>query len=72
MNAKLQILQKCKFFKYNLKGNFYDIERFNDFFTFRHSTLITTLTFGLMDNFCPGLIYLYTNNDDIFFILEYI
>ena len=31
------------------------IERFRDFFTFRPSELITTLTYVLMDYFCPCL-----------------
>ena len=31
----------------------YVIEKFCDFFTLRPSGLITTLTYILMDNFCP-------------------
>ena len=34
------------------KEHFYVIERLRDFFTFRFSDLITTLTYILMDNFC--------------------
>ena len=39
--------------KYDLKGHFYVIVRCCDFFPFRPSDLITTLTYILMNNFCP-------------------
>ena len=38
---------------YDLKCHFYIIEKFCDFFTLRHSDQNTTLTYILMDNFCP-------------------
>ena len=39
--------------KYDLKYHFYVMEKFCDLFTFRPSDLITTLTYVLMDKFCP-------------------
>ena len=48
------ILWRRKFFKYeaDLKGNFYAMERFRDFFSFRPCHLILTLTYIIMDNLC--------------------
>ena len=43
-------------------GHSYVMARFCDFFTFKPSDLITTLTYVLMDNFCSGFI----NATDIF------
>ena len=36
----------------HLKGNFYAMERFRDFFSFRPYHLILTLTYIIMDNLC--------------------
>ena len=38
---------------YDLKCNFYVMEKFYDFFTLRPSDLITTLTYVFMDICCP-------------------
>ena len=51
------ILWRRKFFMaLNMTSSHFNvIERFRDFFTFRPSDLITTLTYVLMDNCCPCL-----------------
>ena len=36
---------------------FYVMEKFCDFFTLRPSDLFITLTYVLMDNFCPYFLY---------------
>ena len=43
-------IMKAQFFP-----SFYVMEKFCDLFTLRPSDLITTLTYVLMDNFCPCL-----------------
>ena len=56
MNA---IIMKTQFFYkiiYDLKCQFYVIEKFCDFFTLTSSDLIKTLNNVLMDNFCPCLL----------------
>ena len=40
--------------------HFYDMEKFCDFFTLRPSDLNITLTYVLMDNFCPCFISMQT------------
>ena len=47
---KMQIFHKMK---YDLKGNFYVMERFSDVFTFQPIDLITTLAYVLMETFVP-------------------
>ena len=42
---------------YDLKGHFYVIRSFVIFFTLQPSDLITTLSYILMDNFCPCFSY---------------
>ena len=44
--------------KYDFKSHFYVMDRIQDFLPFETSTLdlITTLTYILMDNYCPCLI----------------
>ena len=54
MNADIM---KTPFLKiiYDLKCNFYVMEKFCDSFTLRTCELITTLTYIHLDNFCPCL-----------------
>ena len=64
MNANIMKTQFFHKIIYDLKCHFYVMEKFCDFFTLRPSDLITTLTYVLMDNFCPCLsrILLLTGN----------
>ena len=45
---------------YDLKLNFYIMEKFCDFFTLRPSDLFTNFTYIFMHNFCPCFLDLYT------------
>ena len=58
MNANIM---KTHFFLkiiYHLDCHFYVMVKFSDFFTLR-SNLNTNLTYALMDNFCPCLLYVF-------------
>ena len=49
-------IMKTQFFHkiiYDLKCHFYVIKKFCDLFTLRPSELNRTLTYAIMDNFCP-------------------
>ena len=52
------IIMKTQFFSLKFirpKMYFYFIEKFSDYFTLRPSNLNITLTYVIMDNFCPCL-----------------
>ena len=66
MNAniiKTQFFHKC---------HSYAIEKFSDFFILTPSDLITTLTYILMDNFCPCFIILFMNMIKVVRLSHYI
>ena len=54
MNANIMETQFFHEIIYDLKYNFYIMEKFYDSFTLRPCDLITTLSSVFMDNFCPG------------------
>ena len=57
-------IMKTQFFhkrKNDLKCHFYVKEILRDFFIFKPYDLITTLTYVLMDNFCPCFMLNHTN-----------
>ena len=54
---------------YDLKYHIYVMEKFSDFFTLWPSDLITTLTYVLMNNFCPCFHCIFRNFKYVWFFI---